>query len=416
MILNTKLSIFKKDLEWTYRPFLVILGNGLVTADGLSWRKQRLLLSAHLRIDILEFIPDMAIRAVQRLALKLDKAKRENSLINMADEFRHLTLQVIAEAVLSISAEESDKTFADMYLPIVEEGNKRTWNPTREWLPTPEYFHYKAACARLDDYVTDLIQQRWNLRQVEAEAVKVSGSSSVSSGRKQDILDKILGAIPIEDWNLDALEQVRGEVKTFILAGHETSASMLTWALFELSLDPIMRSRVVTEATTTFGPPRRHTDGSAVINTDIPSQDILRNELAFSECCLRESLRKYSNVPSVVRVASEDCQVGPHFFRKGTTIMVNIQGVHHDSEYWVDPLRYDPTRFERPYEKYAFLPFIEGPRTCLGQFLALLESKIVLALVSQNYSFECENVEQASLKHAFMVPIIPRYGHMMYVK
>ena len=118
IILQTKLSIFKKDVAWTYKPFMVLLGNGLVTAEGSSWRKQRNLLSSHLRLDILDQIPSITIRAVERLKLKLDKFKGSASTIEMAEEFRHLTLQVIAEAILSLPPGESDHTFAHMYLPI----------------------------------------------------------------------------------------------------------------------------------------------------------------------------------------------------------------------------------------------------------------------------------------------------------
>jgi cytochrome P450 len=118
IILQTKLSIFKKDVAWTYKPFMVLLGNGLVTAEGSSWRKQRNLLSSHLRLDILDQIPSITIRAVERLKLKLDEFKGSGSMIEMAEEFRHLTLQVIAEAILSLPPGESDHTFAHMYLPI----------------------------------------------------------------------------------------------------------------------------------------------------------------------------------------------------------------------------------------------------------------------------------------------------------
>ena len=118
IVLQTKLSIFKKDLDWTYKPFMPLLGNGLVTAGGDSWRKQRNLLSSHLRLDILDEIPGITIRAIERLKIKLDKVKAGGSTIEMAEEFRHMTLQVIAEAILSLPPSESDENFAHMYLPI----------------------------------------------------------------------------------------------------------------------------------------------------------------------------------------------------------------------------------------------------------------------------------------------------------
>ena len=118
IVLQTKLSAFKKDVAWTYKPFMALLGNGLVTAEGSSWRKQRNLLSSHLRLEILDEIPSITLRAVERLRVKLDDLKARGVIIEMAEEFRHLTLQVIAEAILSLPPGESDETFANMYLPI----------------------------------------------------------------------------------------------------------------------------------------------------------------------------------------------------------------------------------------------------------------------------------------------------------
>lgn len=95
--------------------------------------------------------------------------------------------------------------------------------------------------------------------------------------------------------------------------------------------------------------------------------------------------------------------------------MVNMQGVHHNPEFWPEPLEYRPERFLVETKPYTFLPFIEGPRMCLGQFLSLLESKIVLSLLVLNFDFEVTNAD-AGLKHAYMIPIIPKTGHYMKVK
>ncbi len=412
-ILNTKMSVFKKDLEWTYKPFLVILGNGLVTADGNSWRKQRVLLSHHLRIDILENIPAMAWRAVGRLCKKLDKVKAENGVIEMAEEFRHLTLQVIAEAVLSLSPEESDNTFAHMYLPIVMEGNLRTWDPTRMYIPTPAWFKFNRDVDKLNSYVTTLIEKRWALRQQE----------SSNKNRVQDVLDKILSAIPASEWNAEACRQIRDEIKTFILAGHETSASMLTWALYELSImsgKPHL-VKLTTEAREAYPDSLSTTanggkEGAIEYNMDVIPARAQLDKLVFSECCLRESLRKYSNVPTVVRTCSQDIDMDQYHIAKGSTLMINMMGVHHNPNLWPEPSKYLPDRFLKPVAPYTFLPFIDGPRQCLGQFLALLESKIVLSMLLNKYSFEVVNLEDAGLTHPFMVPIIPKTGHFMKVK
>lgn len=406
VILATKLNTFKKDTVWTYKPFLVLLGNGLVTSDGESWRKQRTLLANHLKFDILKEIPTFAIQAVQRLSIKLDKAKADGTIIEMAEEFRHMTLQVIAGTILSLSPEESDETFAHMYLPIVTEGNLRTWNPERMYLPTPAWFKFRRDVAKLNDYVTSLIEKRRELRKKEA-------ASGAPVTRHQDVLDISLAAIPDEEWSGAVVAQLRDEIKTFILAGHETSASMLAWSLYELSLDSNKAAleKLQAEARSVYA---GHTDPTTGRVTSLPARSEL-DKLTYADCCLRESLRKYSVVPTVVRINAQDVELGEHKIPKGNTFMVNMQGVHHNPEFWPEPLVYKPERFFEPWAPYTFLPFVEGPRMCLGQFLSLLESKIVLSSLLSTYKFEVTNKEDAGLKHAFMVPIIPKTGHYMKI-
>jgi beta-ring hydroxylase len=265
------------------------------------------------------------------------------------------------------------------------------------YIPTLSWFKFRADVKKLNDYCSSLVTQRWNLRIKEVNQ---------STERKQDVLDKILSAVPHEEWGSEAVSQVQDEIKTFILAGHETSASMLTWSLYELLMNPECMSKVKAEAEIVFG------SRSAGV---VPTRDEL-GTLQYTECCLRESLRKYSVVPSVVRVASEEMEFGEYRIEKGATIMINIQGVHHDPQFWPEPSKYKPERFLSEIQPFTFMPFIDGPRMCLGQYLSLLESKMVLAWLVHNYNFVLENADQAGLKHPFMVPIIPKIGHYMKVK
>eukprot|EP01041_Mallomonas_annulata_P012731 gene12731-26816_t len=408
VILHTKMTVFKKDTEWTYKPFLVLLGSGLVTADGHNWRRQRTLLSHTLRINILNDIPLMAYHAVKRLSIKLLEAKKSSTIVEMAEIFRHLTLQVIAEAVLSLDSQESDLTFANMYLPIVTEGNLRTWSPQRMYLPTPSWFKFNRDVKKLNDYVTNLITNRWTLRLQEQQ------NKNSQSERKQDILDICLAAIKEEEWDQKFINQIRDEVKTFILAGHETSASMLTWTLYELTQNSEYMQRARKEAEDVFGVKAFSNSIIEDILRNPPSQDKLEG-LSFMYNCLKESLRKYSVVPTVVRMASEDVDIDSVHIPKGATVMLNMQGVHHNPNIWPNPMEYRPDRFLEELKPFTFLPFIEGPRQCLGQNLSLLETKIVLSLLILSFDFEIMN-KDAGDKHPYMVPIIPKTGHFMKIR
>eukprot|EP00730_Choanoeca_flexa_P003493 TRINITY_DN11426_c0_g1_i2.p2 TRINITY_DN11426_c0_g1~~TRINITY_DN11426_c0_g1_i2.p2 ORF type:complete len:305 (+),score=36.83 TRINITY_DN11426_c0_g1_i2:2184-3098(+) len=136
-VLNTKLRNYPKDIELSYKTFMDLLGTGLVTSEGLLWKKQRQLLSHALRIDILEETAPVAKRAVDRLSVKLEAIRGTGKTIELAEEFRVMTLQVIGELILSLTPEESEEVFPDLYLPIVEEANRRVWAPYRTYLPTP---------------------------------------------------------------------------------------------------------------------------------------------------------------------------------------------------------------------------------------------------------------------------------------
>ena len=422
VILQTRLKNFRKDVQGTYKPFMVLLGKGLVTSEGDEWRRQRTLLAHTLKIDILNDVPAMAVDAVARLCAKLDAAAVSGESLDMAEEFRHLTLQVIARAILSVKPDESDATFAHMYLPIVEEGHKRTWNPVRAFLPGPAMWKFNRDVHALNTYVTKIIEDRFILRQKETV---VGRSGDENTGRGMDILDKTMGAIDPNTWNEEHVEQIRDEVKTFILAGHETSASMLTWSLFEATQSRDVMTKILEEGRSVYRASALEAL-SRCIDADgdcdaAASREVLKDapldNLSYTEACLKESLRKYSVVPTVVRVATEDIQIKEHFIARGTTLMINIQGVHHNPDFWPKPLEYIPQRFHKTTPKpYTFLPFVEGARSCLGQFLSLLESKIVLSLLLQRYDFESVDPKASAAKHPFMVPIIPKTGHFMKVK
>ncbi len=426
-ILQTQMTIFKKDVEWTYKPFLEVLGNGLVTADGESWRRQRVLLSNYLRIEILEQVPTSTFAAVERLCAKLDAKKKSGESIEMAEEFRTLTLQVIAELLMSLDPIEADEVFAKLYLPIMEEGNLRVWNPTRSYnIFLPAWWQHLANVRSLNNYLTKIINTRWALQQQERANPNTNGIT-----RKLDVLDKVLSAIQPDEWareNSKWVSQIRDELKTFVLAGHETSASMLAWTLYEMHAsrgDRTNIDRILAEAERVY---HGHCDAKGKV-VSMPPRSVLAGDkekagsayrgLDYTECCLRESLRKYSIVPTVVRSVSADTMVGPYFFAQGAKIMVNMQGAHHDEQNWAEPMLYRPTRFtEGEIDKikpYTFLPFIDGPRNCLGQFLSLLESKCVLSMLLKRYKFELMNPENAGIKHSFMVPIIPAHGHYFRV-
>lgn len=307
LALQSKIRAVKKDIDFTYNPFLVILGTGIVTSEGKDWMKQRLKMSTALRIDVLDTIPRTTLEAVQRLMRKLDVAAEKGTPFNIGEALRHLTLQVISETFLSISAEESDNYFGTVYLPIVDECNTRVWHPYRKFcFFMPFWWKHQRNVQKLNVYVSKLITDRWELRQSTNE-------------RRNDILDLVLNAYE-KEWpgmglTKDGIRQMRDEFKTFILAGHETSAAMMTWALNELMLDGNLMAKVggsplaglssvvesdlsewklTEEAEAVFGKPNDANWSSCggVTNPELPSKDRL-DDLEYSLACLKVNSPMY---------------------------------------------------------------------------------------------------------------------------
>jgi len=402
-VFQTNQRAYEKDLALSYHPFLPILGSGLVTSDGELWQKQRLLIGPALRTGILDDIIPIAKRAVDRLTTKLETRRGTGVAVDLEEEFRLLTLQVIGDAVLSLDPEECDRVFPALYLPVMEEANRRVLRPYRMYLPIlPEWWRFHRRMRALNSFLINYFRDRWQARQ-----------KGVLRARK-DILDRVMDSIQEtgETWN-EALEaQLCYEIKTFLLAGHETSAAMLTWSCFELSQDPHILGQVRAEAAAVFPqstaecppPTRREVDG-----------------MAYTLAVLKEALRKYSVVPVVTRKLASDDTIMGHKLPAGIMVACVLQGTHN---MYKDPRVFRPERFlpDGEYDKfneaerlYKFVPFIQGPRNCLGQYLALLEARVVLSLLAQRFTFRLAKPGQGE-RHPTVIPIGPVDGLHVYVE
>eukprot|EP00198_Chlamydomonas_reinhardtii_P012870 XP_001702207.1 cytochrome P450 [Chlamydomonas reinhardtii] len=418
-IFQTGYKLYEKDLKLSYRPFLPILGTGLVTSDGALWQKQRMLMGPALRVDVLDDIIRIAKKAIDRLCEKLSHHAGKGDIVDIEEEFRLLTLQVIGEAVLSLGPEECDRVFPQLYLPVMNEANRRVLRPYRMYLPTPEWFRFSSRMGQLNGFLIDLFRRRWQARQAAAAAAQGEGSSS-SKPKPADILDRIMEAIEESGakWDAALETQLCYEVKTFLLAGHETSAAMLTWSTLELAAHSQAADKVVEEARAAFGPRGESEAGRRAVD-----------EMIYTLAVLKEGLRKYSVVPVVTRVLAEDDPQGllGYPLPRGTMVACHLQGTHrlYESPDEFRPDRFMPggeyDQFDDADRAYMFLPFIQGPRNCLGQHLALLEARVVLGLLHARFSFKpapSVHPDPASLfmRHPTVIPVGPIRGLKVLVE
>lgn len=436
-VLLTHQRNYRKALAAAYKHFMCLLGTGLVTSEDEQWKKGRLLLSHALRIDILDSVPEMAMKAVDRILLKLDAVNAKNPSVDLNEEYRHMTLQVISESALSLSAEESDRIFPALYLPIVHECNKRVWAPWRAYMPFLHGSRVRNHClSELNKVLRDIICRRWEQR----------NDSKYTA--KPDILALCISKIDRIDEKM--IVGLIDDVKTILLAGHETSAALLTFATYEVLRHPEIRQRILEEATRLFDPARcTRTVQTRYGPRGVPSVNDVR-DLVWTPAVLRETLRRHSVVPLVMRYAAKD-DVWPAEdtgldadvrIPAGCTIAVGIEGVHNNPDVWNKPEVFDPTRFidaeiandtnylnqstkdvkfAKKIHPYAFIPFINGPRNCLGQHLSMIETQVALSYMVLNYDLtiyrdpsykgDVAAYEDAvGRHHDFIIPQVPHDG------
>lgn len=403
-VMLTNQRNYCKDVAMSYKHFMCLLGNGLVTAEGEHWRKGRILLSSALRIDILDDVPDIAIAAFDRLAEKM----KNGAVVDLNEEYRHLTLQVISEAAVSFTPEEGDRVFARLYLPIVHECNERVWSPHREFLPFLKGCRDRSRCLKeLNAILCDTIRGRWEQRKKEAANGTV---------RKQDIMDKVMSQCT--EMSEATVRQLRDDIKTMLLAGHETSAALLTWATYEVMRHPDIKKELIEEAEAVFG--------EYVRTKTIPHIDVVK-KLRWAPAILRETMRLHPPVPITMRLAIKDDFIPKEesgldydiTIPKGATVGIGIHGAHMRPDIFPRPDEFIPQRmlddaFDA-IDPYAFIPFINGPRNCLGQHLAFAETQIVLSYMFLTMDLERPkdaklSMDEIGKAHDFLVPSVPQYG------
>ncbi|GMI02728.1 hypothetical protein TrVE_jg12310 [Triparma verrucosa] len=369
-ILHKSHSKFDKDIHFTYFPFLTILGSGIVTSSSTRWRKKRLTYSKIMRITILPTIPSTTLSSYSHFT------RFETDTIDFNVIYRNMTLSIISSILLSLEPIECIDNFGRLYLPVMEECNRRVWDPTRRFIVNGSWWKFYREGKELNRYVTDLVKRRVEEREKGGYV-------------DADILDYMLTGGGVEV----GVQDVVDEVKTFVLAGHETTASMLAWCTAEVGRDERVREKLREEA-------------EKVWNQE--EKDFTK--LNYAEMCLRETLRLHSVVPTVTRSVEEDFEFEGIMYERGTTVMVGIQAAHMDERNWKDPKTFKPERFSNfdDVKPYTFLPFIDGPRNCLGQYIAMLEAKIIISKIFWEYDLEV--VEGGKEKDGFMVPVVPKDG------
>ncbi|KAF5289901.1 hypothetical protein FQA39_LY14963 [Lamprigera yunnana] len=342
-----------------------------------TWKKHRKLIAPSFNTTLLErFLQIFKSNSL----LLVGKFKKEvgKSSFDVCNYISLCSLDIICESTMGTSVNAQNAVHSDyvtavkLICSVITERWFSLFRYDCFYIFSSLYEKEKEAVSVLHKTTDDVIEM--NKRRIN---FKMSKESETNGIKKPAFLDLLLRHNQNKDMTED---EIKDEVNTFMFAGHDTVSSVLSFALYCLSNNPEVQRKVVEEMDAILGK-----------NTQRPLrlQDI--QSMKYLDAVIKESLRLYPPVPFIGRTVSEEFQFDGKTIPKGTSLLLNIYGIHHDPNVYPDPQSFKPERFmgadnaSRP--RYAFIPFSSGMRDCIGQKFAMLEVKSSVCVLLQHYEF-----------------------------
>jgi len=389
-VLATNARNFVKAMTLRSNFFQRLVGNGLLTSEGEEWKRQRRLTSPAFHRHRIANYADTMINYTRRLTSSwIDGETRD-----MHGDMMRLTLQIVVRCLfnsdVSSDVDRVGETLGELVKPFAAQATLKWILNNR--LPTPQHLRFHRLAKKIDRVVYRIIAER---RQHDDTG---------------DLLSMLLKAQD-EDGSRMSDQQLRDEVMTLFLAGHETTALVLAWAWFLLGSNPDAEAKF-------------HAELDEVIGDRDPSFDDIPR-LKYTEQIAKEVMRLYPPAYGLGREAVADCEIGGYRVPAGTQVFVFQWVTQRDPRFFDDPLAFKPARwtaeFEEQLPKYAYFPFGGGPRACVGASFAMMEMILVLATIGQRYRLELvpdhpvETYPAMSLRPKNGVKVVvKRRGHNAY--
>ena len=374
-VLVNKAKLYHKGRILQANKYL--FGKGLLTAEGDFWlRQRRLAQPAFHRERIAAYAATMANYTEQMLATWRNGEERD-----IHQEMMNLALRIVGktlfDADVTRDAREVGDTL-DMLLKIASNFGRTVLVPL--WVPTPKNLRAKAGVRRIEKIIYRIIAERR------------------ASGRDTGDLLSTLLEVQDEDGTRMNDRQLRDETITLFLAGHETTASTVSWTWWLMAQNPAVEKRF-------------HEELDGVLGGRAPAMDDLP-KLTYLGHVLTESLRLYPPAWGIARLAEEEHEIAGYSVRPGYGVAMAQWVVHRDARWFDAPLEFRPERWENSLVKqlprFAYFPFGGGPRQCIGNTFALMEASVVLATVGQK--FRLELMPGQDVKPMASITMRPRSG------
>ena len=378
-VLVTNQQNFRKDrVIQNSRWFL---GQGLLTSEGGEWLRQRRLSQPAFHRERLA----LYARIINACAEEMLDSWKDGENRDVHQEMMQLTLRVVAKVLFSVDVKNESKEVAAALNLLMKHssGARMLLPPWVRYLPLPFLIRVRRAVRQLDEVVYRIIRERRR-----------------SENDNGDLLSMLMSARD-EDGSRMTDRQLRDEVMTFLLAGHETTALSLSWAWYLLSGNQAVAVKL-------------HEELARVLDGKNPSfEDLPR--LCYTGAVVKESVRLYPPAWSLARTAAEDFEIGGYLVPAGSNVVMSQWIMHRDPRFFPSPEQFDPGRwFEEHTQRlprFAYFPFGGGPRYCVGASFAMMEATLLLAAIAQR--FRLRMVPGHKVVPLPSITLRPKYGIKM---
>jgi cytochrome P450 len=333
-----------------------LIGNGLFLAEGDAWLRQRRLVQPAFHRQRLAAYGDVMTAFTERHVARWS----DGGVIDAHAEMMALTQAIVAKTLFDadVSGDAHDAVEAAQVLMEDFGARLQSFRILPYWLPTPRNLRSRRAVRRLDRLVHRIIQ-----------------ASRASPEERADLLSMLVHAQDADDGTRMSGGQVRDEVMTLFLAGHETTAVALSWTWYLLAQHPAVEARLAEELAVVL-------DGRRPTAADAP-------RLRCAERVVTESMRLYPPAYALGRQASKACEVANHPVAPGDIFIAPACVVHRDARWFDEPDAFRPERWDgdlaRRLPRFAYFPFGGGPRQCIGNGFAMMEAVLLLATIAQRF-------------------------------
>lgn len=345
-----------------YREIRALVGDGLLTSEGEIWKRQKRLIQplfTHSRVA--DYVGMMSEESADLVA-RWGELRKNDGTVDLHSEMTRFSLRVVCRALFGTDVDRIIPVLRDNVPFLSKKAFTRSLAPIHvpsRW-PTPGNRRVKRAVSEVYGVVDDLIASR-----------------RASPGPARDLMSLLLAAQDPEGGLGLSDKEVRDQALIFLLAGHETTATSLTFTLHLLGLHPEIQQRVRDEA-------------AQVLGGRLPDTADTRH-LAYTTMAVKEAMRLYPAVYAIPRLVVQTDELGGFTIPAGSVAVVGPWVTHRHLEFWEDPERFDPERFtpeeEKARHRYAYFPFGGGPRACIGQYFSMLETIVMTAVVIRAYEF-----------------------------